>query len=101
MRKVTFSVDDGTAGAIREYARLEGKPQSVVVREAVAAYGEARDRVSMAEQARRLRAIQDYRRRLGARAARPHAAVDRELEELRRSRRRGYSRSARNERRRR
>lgn len=101
MKKVTFSVDDRTAAAIREYARIEGKPQSVVVREAVAAYGDTRDRISAAEQARRERAIEDYRRTLGARLARPHDAVDRELNEVRLSRRRGYARSARKGRRRR
>ena len=90
MAKVTFTLDDDTVKAIRKMAERTKKPQSLVVREAVAHYAAREDKLTPEEQTRMLRILDE----LGSRLPRkPREEVDRELRDLRRSRRTGWSRS--------
>jgi hypothetical protein len=87
MPKLTFSLDDETVDVLRKSAARSGKPQSLIVREAVARYAAEEDRLSDAEREHLLRVL----RQIGKRpATRPQAQVDRELREIRRSRRIGW-----------
>jgi hypothetical protein len=89
MVKVTFTLDDDTVATIRTIAERKRKPQSQIVRDAVAAYGQQEDKLGADERARRLSVLDG----LSARPrTRPPAAVDRELAEIRRSRRAGWRR---------
>jgi predicted DNA-binding protein len=92
MPKLTFSMDDATVEALRKAATRSGKPQSLIVREAIALYTAQEDRLSEADRARLLDVLQRIRARP---AKRTGVDVDRELRELRRSRRTGWSRRAR------
>ena len=96
MKKVTFTFDDETVETIRRAAKREDRPQSAVVREAVAMYGAREDRLSEAERQRLLNVLDAHLALMPKRSA---AAVDRELREIRASRRAGWRR--RSERRRR
>jgi Ribbon-helix-helix protein, copG family len=89
MVKVTFTLDDDTVEAIRTLAARKRKPQSLVVREAVAAYAGQEEKLTDAERNRRLRALDDLSVRP---RTRPQAQVDNELRELRRARRTGWRR---------
>lgn len=92
MPKLTFSLDDATVKALRAAAHRLGKPQSFIVREAIAEYAAREDRLSPPEQTRLLTAIDRIESRP---TARPAKDVDRELEDVRRSRRTGWSRPGR------
>lgn len=82
--KVTYTLDDATVERIRKLAERARKPQSLVVREAVAHYAAREDTLTPAEQDRLLRVIDS----LGSQSSRKTASdVDRELRELRRTRR--------------
>ena len=87
---MTFSLDDETASRLRTTALRLRKPQSQVVREAIADYGVRADRLSDAERADMLRTLDRY---LAAAPSRPVAAVDAELRRLRVARRAGGRRS--------
>ena len=92
MPKVTFSLDDETVEALRTAAARLGKPQSLIVREAVAEYTSREERLSDEERKRLL----DTLRRIRSRpATRSQADVDRELGAIRRSRRTGWTRGGR------
>ncbi len=84
MVKVTYSLDDTTVRRIRRAAVRLGRPQSQVVREAVAEYDARTDRLSEAERLRMLEVLDRLRSEpvTGSRAA-----GDAELRELRLSRR--------------
>jgi predicted transcriptional regulator len=84
MVKLTFSVDEATARALRQTAERLNKPQSLVVREAVAEYAAHAGRLTEAERRRMLKTIDDISKRP---ASRPQAAADREVREIRRTRR--------------
>jgi predicted DNA-binding protein len=84
--KMTFSLDDDTVTRLRTAAERVGKPQSQVVREAVAEYAERIGRLSEAERAALLRTFDRLVPTLPPRSA---AAVDAEIRELRTARRRG------------
>ncbi len=87
--KVTFTLDDDTVRAIRTLAERRRKPQSLVVREAVAAYAAQEEKLDDTEQARRLRVLDD----LAAKPrTRPQSDVDKELRDIRLSRRVGWRR---------
>jgi predicted transcriptional regulator len=86
MAKVTFTVDDATVRTLRTMAERLGKPQSMVVREAVAEYGARAGRLTEAERRRMLTAVDEMMKRP---ATRTQADVDRELKALRRARRQG------------
>ena len=89
MTKVTFTLDDETVRAIRSLAERRRKPQSFVVREAVAAYAAQEEKLEEAERTRRLRVLDEF-------AAQPHtrrlADVDQELRQIRLGRRADWRR---------
>ena len=84
MVKVTYSLDDATVRRIRRTAERLGRPQSQVVREAVAEYDARTDRLSEAE---RLRMLDVLDRLRSEPVTRSPASVDTELREVRLSRR--------------
>lgn len=89
MVKVTFTLDDETVQAIRTIAQRRMKPQSLVVREAVAAYASQEEQLSDEERARKLGVIDDLMSRP---PTRPQTEVHEELREIRRARRVGWRR---------
>lgn len=89
MVKVTFTLDEETVGRLRKIASRTKKPQSLVVREAVAHYAAKEDKLTPEEQERMLRALREMRR---MQPTRPQAEVQKELREIRRSRRTGWQR---------
>lgn len=92
MPKLTFSLDDEAVRMLRETAERTRKPQSLIVREAIAQYAAREDALSAGERERLLGVLQRIRRRPPTRAA---SDVDRELAEIKRSRRAGWSRPVR------
>jgi predicted DNA-binding protein len=89
MVKLTFSLDDSTVRVLKETAERSRKPQSLIVREAIAHYAAREDILPAAERERLLGVL----RRMKTRApTRPSSEVDRELRDIRRSRRTGWSR---------
>jgi metal-responsive CopG/Arc/MetJ family transcriptional regulator len=91
MVKVTFSLDEETVEQIRRAATRLGKPQSQIVRDAVADYAARVDRLSERERLTLLGVLEDLRTAAPTRSAR---AVDEELGALRTARRHGGRRSA-------
>ena len=91
MPKLTFSLDDETVETLRRTAERTRKPQSLVVREAIAQYAAQEHTTSLSERERLLEVV----RQLHTTRSRTSAAdVDRELGEIRRSRRTSWSRPA-------
>lgn len=90
MPKLTFSLDEATVTTLKRLARRSRKPQSLVVREAIARYGEHPHRLSPEETAARLRGFDALMVNI---PARPKAETDRELTALRRARRQGGRRT--------
>ena len=90
MVRVTFSLDEDTVNTLKRTAARLKKPQSLVVREAVADYAARSDRLSEAERARALRVLERLRDATMTRAA---ADVDAELKALRTARRAGGRRT--------
>jgi predicted transcriptional regulator len=86
MAKVTFTVDDATVRTLRTMAERLGKPQSMVVREAIAEYGARAGRLTEAERRRMLAAIDAMMKRPSTGSP---ADVAREVREIRRARRHG------------
>ena len=86
MKKVTYTLDDETVDAIRRAAARSNRPQSAIVRAAVAAYGDG-DRLAESERRRMLTALRAYQ---AAMPKRSMAAVEKELREIRASRRIGW-----------
>ena len=84
MAKVTYSLDDATVRRIRRAAERLGKPQSHVVREAVAVYDARTDRLSEAERLRMLGVLDRWREE---QTPRSRESVESELREVRLSRR--------------
>jgi hypothetical protein len=86
MAKVTFSLDDETVRQLRRIADRTRKPQSLIVREAIAHYAaEPLDvRISEGERDRKLALIGELRSRTPLRTA---AEADAELDALRKARR--------------
>jgi hypothetical protein len=90
MVKVTFSLDDETTTRIRRASDRLKKPQSQVIREAVAGYAARTDRLSERERMDLLRMLDDL---ADARPTRTTRAVDDELKAIRTARRTGGPRS--------
>jgi predicted transcriptional regulator len=88
MAKVTFSLDDETVRTLRTIAERKQKPQSAVVREAIVEYAAKDEKLSDPERARKLQLIRHLRSQP---PTRDHAGVDRELDDLRLSRKAGWS----------
>jgi hypothetical protein len=91
MVKVTYTLDEETVSTIRAVARRRKKPQSLIVREAVTAYAAQEEKLADAERARRIQVIDAL---LAQPRTRPQVEVERELRDLRRSRRLGWRRPA-------
>jgi hypothetical protein len=91
MARATFSLDEATIAEIRRTAARLRKPQSHVVRDAVADYAARTDRLSERERNQRLGVLERLR---DAKASRPAADVDAELKALRAARRAGGRRHA-------
>jgi len=90
--KMTFSLDDTTVETLRRTAERTRKPQSLIVREAIAQYATREELLPHAERERLLGVLRRMRQR---HPTRPQSAVDRELQEIRRSRRTGWTRASR------
>jgi hypothetical protein len=90
MVKVTFTLDDETVERLRLTAARLRKPQSQVVREAVAEYAAGAGRLSEAER-RTMLAVFD--RVVTAVPRRPAREVDAELRQIRDARRHGGRRT--------
>lgn len=91
MANLTFSLDDETIRMLRRLAAQRQKPQSYLVREAIAAYAAEGERLNEQERARKLRVLDQLRARPHTRAQRE---VDAELREIRRARRTGWRRQS-------
>lgn len=86
MARLTFSLDEATVDRIRQTAARLGKPQSHVVREAVADYAERAGQLSEVERRHALMVLERLRTATPTRAL---ADVDGELRALRTARRSG------------
>jgi hypothetical protein len=86
MVRVTFSLDERTVEEIRRTAARLRRPQSQIVREAVAEYAASADRLSERERRETLAILDRLRRTKPSRSA---SAVDAELRSVRAARRRG------------
>jgi hypothetical protein len=91
MVKVTFTLDDDTVARLRTTAERLGKPQSLVVREAVAEYAAAAGRLSEVE---RRNLLDAFDRLVPGIPPRPAAEATRELRAIRAARRSGGRRVA-------
>lgn len=89
MARATFSLDEATIAEIKRTAERLKKPQSHVIREAVADYAARTDRLSERERRHMLGLLEDLR---AVKPARTAAAVDAELKALRQARRAGGQR---------
>jgi len=87
MAKVTFSLDDATVETLRKTATRLRKPQSLVVREAIAQYAAQEDRLSDDERERMLKVIDRF---MKLPPSGSHTDAGREIQEIRRSRRTGW-----------
>lgn len=86
MARITFSLDDATVAQIRQTAARLRRPQSHVVRDAVADYATRTDRLSERERQHLMGVLERLR---DAKPTRPAAGVDAELRSLRTARRAG------------
>jgi Arc/MetJ-type ribon-helix-helix transcriptional regulator len=86
MVRVTFSLSDETVAEIRRTAARLRKPQSHVVRDAVAEYAARSDRLSEAE---RIKALGTLERLRATKPTRSAAEVDAELRSVRAARKGG------------
>ena len=91
MVKVTFTVDEETARTLKSTAERLRKPQSLVVREAIAEYAARAGRLTESERRRMLKTVDAMITRP---PSRPQSAVDRELRDIRRARRQSGRRRA-------
>jgi predicted transcriptional regulator len=86
MARITFSLDDATVAQIRQTAARLRRPQSHVVRDAVADYAARADRLSERERQHAMGVLERLRQ---ARPTRSAADVDAELRAIRVARRAG------------
>jgi Arc/MetJ-type ribon-helix-helix transcriptional regulator len=86
MARITFSLDDATVAQIRQTAARLRRPQSHVVRDAVADYAARADRLSERERQHAMDVLERLRL---AKPTRPAADVDAELHAIRGARRAG------------
>ena len=92
MARITFSLDEATVAQIRQTAARLRKPQSHVVRDAVADYATRTDRLSERERQHLMGVLERIR---DSRPTRPAVAVDAELRSIRTARRAGGRRHGR------
>jgi hypothetical protein len=88
--KLTFSLDEETVRSLRQASERSRKPQSLIVREAIAHYTAREDLLPDADRERLLGVLRRIRKRPPTRSV---PEVDRELRDIRRARRSGWSRS--------
>lgn len=86
MAKVTFSLDDETVRKLKQLSDRTKKPQSLIVREAVARYAGRDAMLTPEEQARILRVLDRMRQRPPDRS---NEETDAEIREIREARRTG------------
>ena len=86
---MTYTLDDETVRHIRRLADRSRKPQSLVVREAIAHYVSRETTLTPDERERKLAILREIGGRLPTRST---ADVDREVKDLRRARRVGWRR---------
>lgn len=86
MVKITVSVDEGTARTLKTMAERLRKPQSLVVREAIAEYSARAGRLTEVERRRMLRAIDEI---VSRPSGVPQSQAEREIGDIRDARRRG------------
>jgi len=91
MVKVTFTLDEATVAELRRTAARLKKPQSQVVREAVAEYGARSDKLTERERLHKLAILERLKH---AKPTRPQAEADAEIAEIRAVRRLGGRRHA-------
>ena len=84
MVKVTFTLDDETVRTLRKVAERTRKPQSLVVREAVAHYAAKEATMTPEERERWLRTFDELIAKI---PPRPRKEIDRELRDIRAARR--------------
>ncbi len=89
--KVTFTLDEATITRLNDAAQRLTIPKSEVVREAIQEYHERIGRLSGSE---RRRMLADFDRLVPLIPSRPQAEVKREIEGIRKARRRGGRQSA-------
>lgn len=89
--KVTFTVDDSTIRQLDDAAQRLAIPKSEVVREAIQDY---HLRIGKLGESERRRMLADFDRLVPRIPSRPIAEVKRELDEIRKARRRGGRKSA-------
>ena len=89
---MTFTLDDATVKEIRRTAERLGRPQSQVVREAVAEYAARADQVTERERLHAVTLLEKLKKSPSSRAG---SAVDTELRAVRTARRTGGRRTAR------
>ncbi len=77
---------------IRRMAERSRKPQSLIVREAVAHYAAREETLSEGERERKLAILREFASRPAQPGDKTSEDVDRELEELRQARREGWAR---------
>ena len=93
MVKMTFTLDERTVTHLNEAARRLSKPKSEVVREGIEEVFKKSDRLSDEEKKRMIAFLKEYaKRKLPTRSS---AEVERELREIRESRRTGWRPGAR------
>jgi hypothetical protein len=90
MVKVTFTFDERTVQILRRTSARLKKPNSVVVREAIQDYADRADRLSDDERRHMVRLLD---RIVGGPTNRTAAAVDKEMKDIRATRRSGGRRS--------
>jgi metal-responsive CopG/Arc/MetJ family transcriptional regulator len=89
MVKVTFTLDEKTVGKLQDASERLSKPKSEIVREAVTDYHARLGRLSEEERLRMMRVLEKH---IARPPQRGNAETDRELQELRASRRSGWRR---------
>lgn len=87
MVKMTFSLPEATATQIRVVAHRVGRPQSHVVREAVAEYAARTDRLSEAERLRMLAVLEELRNKPATEFTRTAEEAQAEIAAIRAARR--------------
>jgi hypothetical protein len=89
--RVTLTLDNATAQRLNQTAARLAKTKSEVLCEAIREYHTKSDRLSESERLRMLRVMEEF---LKEPPTRSQAEVDRELRELRASRRQGWRRAS-------
>ena len=92
MVKMTFTLDETTVEALKRISRRLQKPQSYILREAICHFEPHAGQLTTAERTERV-ALLD--RLVATAPRRPAAETDRELQEIRASRRKGWKKKLR------